>query len=73
MSQSGHLARLAVHPYAQRHHIAHGLVRQMLARFGRMGTHRVTVNTQSDNAASLALYRSMGFKLTGNTFPVYLV
>jgi ribosomal protein S18 acetylase RimI-like enzyme len=32
---------------------------------------RLTVNTQSDNHASLALYEKMGFVITGEKFPVY--
>jgi ribosomal protein S18 acetylase RimI-like enzyme len=33
--------------------------------------YRLTVNTQSDNAASLALYRKTGFHETGERYPVY--
>jgi len=35
------------------------------------GVTRLTVNTQSDNLASLALYEKMGFTVTGEKFPVY--
>jgi ribosomal protein S18 acetylase RimI-like enzyme len=31
----------------------------------------LTVNTQSDNSASLALYRKIGFRETGERYPVY--
>ena len=71
-ADNGHLARLAIHPYAQRHHIAYALVRDMFTHFLRMGMPRVSVNTQGDNSASLALYQKLGFVLTGDRFPVYL-
>jgi ribosomal protein S18 acetylase RimI-like enzyme len=32
---------------------------------------RFTVNTQSDNATSLALYKRIGFHETGERYPVY--
>jgi hypothetical protein len=33
--------------------------------------YRLTVNTQSDNASSLALYKKTGFLETGERYPVY--
>jgi ribosomal protein S18 acetylase RimI-like enzyme len=68
----GHLARLAVHPRAQEHGIGYTLVRDMLAHFSRRGAFKITVNTQSDNVASLALYEKIGFKRTGEIYPVFL-
>jgi ribosomal protein S18 acetylase RimI-like enzyme len=35
------------------------------------GGWHLTVNTQADNAASLALYHKLGFRRTGEQFPVY--
>jgi flavin-dependent dehydrogenase len=35
------------------------------------GASRVTVNTQKNNSASLALYTRIGFKATGEKYPVY--
>jgi len=32
----------------------------------------VTVNTQEDNRASLALYHRLGFEISGESYPVYL-
>jgi ribosomal protein S18 acetylase RimI-like enzyme len=69
---SGHLARLAVHPGAQRRKVAYALVRHMLIRAATQGLKRVTVNTQSDNSASLALYEQLGFHATGETYAVYV-
>jgi ribosomal protein S18 acetylase RimI-like enzyme len=67
----GHLARLAVLPDSQRKGIGTALVRDMLWQFERRGAERVTVNTQEDNQASLALYQKAGFELTGESYPVF--
>ncbi len=66
-----HLARLAVRPDAQRCGIGSLIVTDLIRRLRRKGINRLTVNTQSDNYASLALYKKMGFVLTGERFPVY--
>ncbi len=68
---SGHLARLAVDPHLQHGHIAYALVRDLLQHFKLHGAWRVTVNTQDNNHSSLALYQKIGFRRTGETFPVY--
>lgn len=68
----GHLARLAVHPGHQRQQIASSLVSDLLKQLVRLGIYRVTVNTQSDNKPSLALYEKIGFQRTQETIPVYL-
>jgi ribosomal protein S18 acetylase RimI-like enzyme len=67
----GHLARLAVHPDGQRRRVGYALVREMLARAAAQELARVTVNTQSDNHASLAIYRQLGFQLTGERYAVF--
>ena len=36
------------------------------------GISRLSVNTQSDNQASLNLYQRMGFLRTGEEYPVYM-
>jgi len=71
MTIYGHLARLAVHPSYQRQGIAYTLVYDLLRRFEERGLFRVTVNTQSDNTASLMLYDQFGFTRTGEDIPVY--
>ena len=70
-SGGGHLARLAVHPQVHGQGVGYALTRDMLVQFHRRGSLRVTVNTQIDNKASLALYQKAGFRLTGEVFPVY--
>ncbi len=66
-----HLARLAVHPDVQQGGIGFALVRDVQKLFeGQFGS-RVSVNTQDDNAASLALYAKAGFYSTGEVYPVY--
>lgn len=71
-SFSGHLARLAVLPAFQGQGLGYALVARLLADFGQRGVWHVSVNTQNDNLASLALYTHMGFRPNGDEFPVYL-
>ncbi len=66
-----HLARLAVRPDAQRQGFGSLIVVDLIRRLNQKGSARLTVNTQSDNLASLALYKKMGFLQTGETFPVF--
>lgn len=66
-----HLARLAVRPETQRGGIGAALVGDLLAQASEGMASRVTVNTQADNAASLALYYRLGFRRTGERYPVY--
>jgi len=66
-----HLARLAVDPVLQGRGYGRMLVEGLLYEFGLRGFDRVSVNTQSDNGASLRLYRRLGFRDTGQTYPVY--
>lgn len=66
-----HLARLAVRPDAQRQGIGSSIVSDLIHRLNDKKINRLTVNTQSDNHASLALYEKMGFALTGEKFPVF--
>ncbi len=70
---SGHLARLAVLPSIQHQQIGYNLVRELIIHFKHKGAWRVTVNTQNDNYASLALYEKAGFRRTGEVFPVYML
>lgn len=66
-----HLARLAVLPHLQRHSIGYYLVQDLLNKARFAGLYRLTVNTQNDNQASLALYQKMGFVLTGERYTVF--
>lgn len=70
-SSGGHLARLAVHPRVQGQGVGYALARDMLSQFYRRGALKVTVNTQIDNEASLNLYQKVGFKHTGEVYPVF--
>lgn len=65
-----HLARLGVSPEAQGRGVGAALVSDLIQSFGGAHLHRLSVNTQSDNEASLALYKKMGFVRTGEYFPV---
>jgi ribosomal protein S18 acetylase RimI-like enzyme len=71
-SFGAHLARLAVIPESQRRHLGYTLVQDLLAHFKATGAGMLTVNTQNNNHASLALYRKMGFFQTGESFPVFI-
>ena len=70
-SMGGHLARLAVKTDMQGKGIGYLLVHQVLNQFKKQGSRHVTVNTQQNNAASLALYFKAGFNLTGESYRVY--
>lgn len=66
-----HLARLAVHPDLQRRLIGFAMVQNLLDHFvSQTGCWGVTLNTQHNNAASIALYHKIGFRETGERFPV---
>jgi ribosomal protein S18 acetylase RimI-like enzyme len=70
-TMGGHLARLAVHPEYQQRGFGRMLLVDLLKRFERRDARWLTVNTQVDNRASLALYDWAGFSRTGEIFPVY--
>ncbi|MBI3362889.1 MAG: GNAT family N-acetyltransferase, partial [Chloroflexi bacterium] len=63
-----HLARLAVSPDYQGQGIAAALVADAVSYFERSHADRLTVNTQQDNYASLAVYKRLGFAPTGEMF-----
>jgi len=69
--QRAHLARLAVHPAAQGKGAGRALLRDLFQYMTYVGISRLSVNTQSDNQASLSLYQSTGFVRTGEAYPVY--
>jgi len=70
---SAHLARLAVSPSFQHRRSGYRLLQELLDHFiNTQGTWGVTLNTQDTNHASLALYQRVGFRLTGERFPVFI-
>jgi len=70
--QRAHLARLAVQAARQGRGVGRALLRDLFARLTNHGIFTLSVNTQSDNAASLSLYQKMGFVRTGEQYPVYV-
>ena len=66
-----HLARLATHPNFQGRGFASALVWDLQARVQTRHEALLTVNTQNNNLNSLALYRKLGFRPTGEEFPVF--
>lgn len=66
-----HLARLAVHPRCQGQRFGYLMVQDLLQKIQAQGLTRLTVNTQNDNTASLALYEKIGFKRTGEQYCVF--
>lgn len=68
---SAHLARIAIHPDFQQQHIGSSMITDMFKYFMRKGIFNISVNTQSTNTASLALYKRLGFELTNESFPVF--
>lgn len=69
--QRAHLARLAVHPAVQGKGAGSALLNDLFVFLTYLGISRLSVNTQSDNQASLSLYQRMGFVRTGEQYPVY--
>jgi ribosomal-protein-alanine N-acetyltransferase len=67
----GHLARLAVHPEARNQGIGYALIYRLLQELQQRGIGQVTVNTQEDNIASLALYARAGFRQIEEQYQVY--
>ncbi len=68
--QGGHLARLAVDPEYQNQGLATLLIEDILNTFQEQGIVEITVNTQSNNLASLELYKKFGFNRLEETYPV---
>lgn len=66
-----HLARLAVAPAEQRRGLGRSLAISALQALSQRGYRRITVNTQRDNLPSLRLYERLGFRRTGQDYPVY--
>jgi ribosomal protein S18 acetylase RimI-like enzyme len=66
-----HLARLAVRKEAQRLGLGAALVAGLIQQMRQRGAGHISVNTQSDNHVSLALYQKLGFLRTGEQHPVY--
>ena len=66
-----HLARLAVRKEAQGFGLGAALVADLIGQMQRRGADLITVNTQNDNHASLALYQKIGFTRTGEEYPVF--
>jgi ribosomal protein S18 acetylase RimI-like enzyme len=58
----GYLQRLAVHPAARNCGLGRALVADALGWLRRRGSARALVNTQLDNTAAHALYKSCGFR-----------
>ncbi len=69
---NAHLARLAVYPELQHRSIGYWLVYDLLHHFSSRNVFRITVNTQDNNQASLALYQKLGFWQTGERFQVLI-
>ncbi|MFN8380949.1 MAG: N-acetyltransferase [Anaerolineales bacterium] len=65
-----HLARLGVRPEAQGRGIGRALVDDLNHYLIANQINKLSVNTQSDNEASLSLYQKIGFVRTGEYFPV---
>jgi ribosomal protein S18 acetylase RimI-like enzyme len=60
---TGYVQRLAVEPSARGRGLGRSLLGDILRWMRRRGASRALVNTQRDNAAALALYRSCGFRV----------
>jgi ribosomal protein S18 acetylase RimI-like enzyme len=70
VDRDAHLSRLAVKPDWQGRGIGRFLLVDVLTYARRQAFHTVRLNTQSDNQAAQALYRSVGFRPTGQIIPL---
>ena len=66
-----HVARLAVHPQWQGRGIGRQLMLEALHAAVAADCRCVVLNTQTDNQPSQRLYRSLGFRTTGEEFAVF--
>jgi len=66
------LERLAVSPEQQGQGIGAQLVYDLIDDFQLSSAMHLTVNTQQDNLASQTLYKKMGFKMAGESYPVFV-
>jgi ribosomal protein S18 acetylase RimI-like enzyme len=67
-----HLARLAVHPHVQGSGLGRALLLDTLHFAQRQGIQGVMLNTQTVNHRAQRLYRSMGFRSTGQIIPLFI-
>lgn len=67
------IARLAVHPQRQGEGFGRALLLAGLQLAQQFGCHRALLNTQATNHRSQQLYRSLGFRPTGESFAVYVL
>lgn len=67
-----HLARLATHPHVQRQGVASALIGDLTQKISAKRIKQLSVNTQSNNFRSLALYKKCGFRETGEEYPLYM-
>ena len=68
---TSHLARLAVHPSAQKKGLGFRLTLDAIQETAARGGTEMTVNTQTNNAESLRLYYQLGFSQHGKLIPVF--
>lgn len=66
-----HVARLAVHPRWQGRGIGRQLMQDALHTAAAANCRRMVLNTQIENRPAQRLYRSLGFRTTGEEFAVY--
>lgn len=68
---SGHLARLAVHPAIQGKRVGSALLHHLLENMAYRGVRSMTVNTQASNTFSQRLYQRYGFFRNGYDIPIW--
>lgn len=71
-TQEAHLARLAVHPDVQGSGLGRILLGESLHHMQQQRIDTVLLNTQTDNHPAQQLYRSSGFRSTGQVIPLFV-
>jgi len=71
-SSEAQLARLAVHPRAQGSGVGRRLLADSVLHAQEQGIGAIVLNTQTDNRRAQKLYRTFGFRSTGQITPVLI-
>jgi len=66
-----HINTLAVSPFFRRRGMATFLLREVMAEAARDGARRATLEVRESNAAALALYAQLGFRVTARRRDYY--
>lgn len=70
--ENAHLARMTVLPEMQGQGVGSALLAYAIRNYQQHGIRYISLNTQTDNYPSQALYRKFGFYATGQRLPIWV-